>query len=189
MTCTDGTNLSLPCDNVVIAAGPWTGPLSKSLLPTPIPITPYAGHSVVLRPSAKVTEDCLFMTLNTQHSSYPEIFPRPGGEIYIGGVNDNLALPPTPEDVVLQERDLKKLRDIADEIFTDYTIEKEQLCFRPMTESATPFISPVPEVSGAYVGAGHSYSGIMLGPGTGKVLSEMVLGKELSADVSQLKLK
>src|SRR5437660_170061 len=40
-------SVSLPCDNVVIAAGPWTGPLSKSLLPKPIPVTSDAGHSVL----------------------------------------------------------------------------------------------------------------------------------------------
>ena len=184
----DGRTFFIPCDNVVLAAGPWTGPLSKSLLPNPIPISSYAGHSLVIRPSTPVTPDCLFMTLTTHKSSYhPEIFPRPTGEIYICGVNDNLPLPATPSAAVPRAKDLATVKEIADTIFPGYTIEKEQLCFRPMTAHGDPFVSRVPHVGGVFVGAGHTFWGITLGPGTGKVLSEMVLGVvEMSADLDQL---
>jgi len=81
-----------------------------------------------------------------------------------------MPISPTPEDAILQEGDLNKLKDMANTIFRDDTTEKEQLCFRPMTERGFPFISPVSEVSGVYVGAGNSFYGNMLGAGTGKVL-------------------
>jgi glycine/D-amino acid oxidase-like deaminating enzyme len=58
-----------------------------------------------------------------------------------------------------------------------------------MTEFGELFLGPVPEVKGVWIGAGHSFWGITLGPGTGKVLSEMVLGEELSADISPLSLE
>jgi glycine/D-amino acid oxidase-like deaminating enzyme len=189
VACADGTNLTLPCDKVVIAAGPWTGPLSKALLPKPIPITSYAGHSVLLQPSTALSADCLFMTVHSPNSSYrAEIIPRSSGEIYISGINDTFVLPPTPDAAIPQKREIDKLKEIADTILPDYTIKKEQLCFRPMTEHGNPFICPYPDVNGVYIGAGHSHFGIILGPGTGKVLSEMMLGEELSADISQLSL-
>jgi glycine/D-amino acid oxidase-like deaminating enzyme len=188
--CTDGTNLTLPCDNLVLAAGPWTGPLSETLrLPKPIPITTYAGHSLIVRPSVPVNADCLFFSVHTQNSSYrSEVLPRSSGEIYISGVNATIPLPRAPDVAMPIKAEIDKLKEIADEILTQYTIEKEQLCFRPMTDDGYPFICPLPEVRGVYVGAGHSHFGIMLGPGTGKVLSEMVLGEALSADVTQLSL-
>ena len=189
VTCADGANLTLPCDKVVIAAGPWTGPLSKTLLPKPIPITSYAGHSVLLQSSTALSPDCLFMTVYAPNSSYrAEIIPRSSGEIYISGINDTFVLPPTPDTAIPHKKEIDKLKEIADIILPDYTIKKEQLCFRPMTEHGNPFISPYPEVNGIYIGAGHSYFGIILGPGSGKVLSEMVLGEEVSADISQLSL-
>jgi glycine/D-amino acid oxidase-like deaminating enzyme len=185
----DGTVSSLACDNLVIAAGPWTGELSKRLLPTSIPVVGYAGHSIVVRPSAKVSADGVFMSLHSgELSCFPEIFPRPSGEIYIAGVNINIPLPSTPEGAIPQKPEIEKLKAIADAVLMDYTVEIEQLCFRPMTEDGIPFICPVPEIGGVYVGAGHSYFGIMLGPGTGKILSEMVLGEKLSVDVSQFAL-
>jgi glycine/D-amino acid oxidase-like deaminating enzyme len=57
-----------------------------------------------------------------------------------------------------------------------------------MTERGRPFIGPYPGVIGVYVGSGHSHFGIILGPGTGKVLSEMILGEELSVDVGQFSM-
>jgi glycine/D-amino acid oxidase-like deaminating enzyme len=184
-----GSPLSLPCDNLIITTGPWTGILTNKLLKNTIPITSYAGHSIIIRPSTQTTPDCLFMTLNTSNSSYnPEIFPRASGEIYICGINQDLPLPSTPTEATPRGPDIQKLKEIATALFPSYTIEKEQLCFRPMTAHGDPFIGGVPEYEGIWVGAGHTFWGITLGPGTGKILAEMVRGEELSADVSDLAL-
>ena len=182
--------LSIPCDTLVIAAGPWTGPLSQRLqLPANIPVFSYAGHSLLVRPSGPVSKECLFMTLTTSTSPYhPEIFPRPSGQVYIAGINDDLALPPDPLSATPRKTQISKLVEIANTLFAEYKIEKEQLCFRPMTEHGDPFVCRVPGVERVFVGAGHSFWGIALGPGTGKVLSEMVLGEELSADINLLSL-
>jgi glycine/D-amino acid oxidase-like deaminating enzyme len=189
VACGDGTTLTLTCDNVVFAAGPWTGPLSESLLPKRIPITSYGGHSLLLRSSIPPSAQCIFMTVYAKKTTYrAEIIPRSSGEIYISGINDTAPLPPTPDAAIPLKTEIGKLKEIADTVFPEYTIVKEQLCFRPMTEHGKPFICPYPEVNGVYIGAGHSHFGIILGPGTGKVLSEMILGEELSADVSQLSL-
>jgi|SRR5271170_2751246 len=185
---TDGSTMVLSCDNLIIAAGPWTGPLFEALLQMSIPITSYSGHSLIVRPSAPLSEDCLFMSLGIKCSAYhPEIFPRRSGQVYICGINETLPLPDTPEAAVPQPRDIGRLREIADAVLGEYSIEKEQLCFRPMTTRGQPFVCAIPGVIGGWVGAGHSFWGIALGPGSGKVLSEMVLGGKLSADVSSLR--
>ena len=186
----DGSMLSIPCDTLVIAAGPWTGTLSQRLrLPTHIPVFSYAGPSLLVRPSVSVTRECLFMTLITPTSPYyPEILPRASGQVYIAGINEDLTLPLDPVSATPRETEMSKLIDIANTLFTEYRIEKEQLCFRPMTEHGDPFVCRVPGIEGVFVGAGHSFWGVALGPGTGKVLSEMVLGEELSADIGLLSL-
>src|SRR5579862_7195808 len=147
----DGVTIILPCDTLIIATGPWTGVLTNSLLENPIPVTSYAGHSIIIRPPNPTTPDCLFMTLNTQNASYhPEIFPRPTGEIYICGINQNLPLPADPVAAKPRSPDIQKLREIADVLFPQYTVEKEQLCFRPMTTHGDPFIGPVPGYKGIW---------------------------------------
>jgi glycine/D-amino acid oxidase-like deaminating enzyme len=198
-----GEQISLDCDALVIAAGPWTGELTRTFnLPNPIPITSYAGHSIVLRLSTpnditsderkSVSDSCLFMSLSISRNSYhPEIFPRPNGQIYICGINSDLPLPSTPLLAQPIPTTISQLHSIADSLFGDtYVVEKEQVCFRPMTGHGEPFVGSVRGVNGVWVGAGHSFWGITLGLGTGLVLSEMVLGRsegELSADVSGLR--
>jgi glycine/D-amino acid oxidase-like deaminating enzyme len=129
------------------------------------------------------------MTLTTAKSSYyPEIFPRTSGQVYICGVNDNLQLPETPAAAIPRKHDMDKLREIASAVLGEYTVEAEQLCHRPMTPHGEPFVGAVPGIEGVWIGAGHSFWGITLGPGSGKVLSEMILQENLSADVGQLSL-
>jgi len=152
--------VSIPCDTLVIAAAPWTGPLSQRLE------LPAHGHSLLVRPSAPVTKECLFMTLITSTSpNHPEIFPRPSGQGYIG-ITEDLAL---PSAATPRKTQISKLVEIANTLFTAYRIEKEQLFFRPMTEHGDPFVCRVPGVQGVFVGAGHSYWRVALGPRTGKV--------------------
>lgn len=183
----NGASVSVPCDNLVIAAGPWTGPLSEVLLPKPIPITSFAGHSIILTPSVPPSADCLMAIVHTENTTYhAQIIPRSSGEIYISGINDTLDLPPTPDAAVIQATEIAKLKLIADTLLPEYSIKHEQLCFRPMTKQGLPFITAHPEVKGVYVAAGHGHFGIILGPGTGKVLGEMILGEVLSVDINQL---
>ena len=187
--CRNTKTLTLACDNVVIAAGPWSGPLPKVLLPKPIPVTSFAGHSILVRPSVTPSADCLFITGHRRDSTYDaQIIPRSLGEIYISGVNGILPLPPTPDAAIPLKPEIDKLKEIADIILPDHSIKREQLCFRPMTEKGTPFIGRYPAVNGVYLGTGHGHFGIILGPGTGKVLSEMILGEGLSLDISQFSL-
>jgi D-amino-acid dehydrogenase len=49
--------------------------------------------------------------------------------------------------------------------------------YRPCTSDGMPVIGAVPGTPGAYVGTGHAMMGMTLGPVTGRVLADMVLGR------------
>jgi glycine/D-amino acid oxidase-like deaminating enzyme len=71
----------------------------------------------------------------------------------------------------------------------DAEVVKEALCYRPVTRRGYPYLCKLPQRSDLYLTAGHGPWGISLGPGTGKVMSELVLnGKATSADISRLGL-
>lgn len=64
-------------------------------------------------------------------------------------------------------------------------IVKEQLCYRPISRRGYPYLCKLS--SSLFFTAGHGPWGISLGPGTGKVMSEMILdGHAISADISDL---
>lgn len=52
----------------------------------------------------------------------------------------------------------------------------------PQTGDGKPVLSDVPSVPGLFVGAGHAY-GATVGPGSGRVLADIVMGKQPSIDV------
>ena len=73
-------------------------------------------------------------------------------------------------------------------------------CFRPVTSSGRPIVSRIPDEKlggtrtknegngGVYIAAGHGAWGISHAPGTGFVLSELIEGREVSANIEALQL-
>jgi glycine/D-amino acid oxidase-like deaminating enzyme len=82
----------------------------------------------------------------------------------------------------------------------DLDIVRDGLCFRPVSKTGVPIIGRLDakllgsgiknaDPGGVFIATGHGPWGISLSLGTGKVVSELVLGKTTSADISQLQLK
>lgn len=58
-----------------------------------------------------------------------------------------------------------------------------------MTEDAQPIYGAVEEVEGFYLAVGFSGHGFMLGPATGLLMAETILGEEPTIDISELNMK
>ncbi|KAI1140961.1 nucleotide-binding domain-containing protein [Hypoxylon sp. FL0543] len=208
------TETDIPCTNVLIAAGAWSPQVFSQLFPMSklrLPISSLAGHSLVVK-SSEWTEDheqngchAVFMA---GHSGYsPEIFSRVGGYIYIAGLNsvtEPLPSLATDSKAQISHSAIDRLRETVKDVLGEEDLEvvREGLCFRPVTKSGTPILSRVPDEylgpavstrpapgGGVYLAAGHGPWGISMSLGTGKVMAEMIQGRELSADVSRLALE
>ncbi|KAJ4408648.1 hypothetical protein N0V82_009663 [Gnomoniopsis sp. IMI 355080] len=210
---TSSTETDVPCTKLIIAAGAWSAQVFAELFPTSsstLPISGLAGHSLVIK-SPRWTEEmsgCHAVFARSRAGYSPEIFSRPGGEIWIGGLNSStIPLPQTATEREIQAEAIAKLKEEADLLFgsgeeavgDDLKIVREGLCFRPVTPYGTPIISRVDDEhlggdiatrpdadGGVYLAAGHGPWGISLSLGTGKVLAEMVQGRRPSADVSSV---
>jgi glycine/D-amino acid oxidase-like deaminating enzyme len=96
----------VPCTRLVITAGAWSPLVFKQLFAqstTSIPITPLAGHSLLVKSPRWLKEHekngchAVFAT-DTQGFS-PEIFSRADEEIYLAGLNSSsIPLPKLPTD-------------------------------------------------------------------------------------------
>lgn len=222
----------LPCTNLVISAGPWTPQVFEKLFPSSqksVPIAPLAGYSLVVRSPRYATNSershAIFTTHPESCGFCPEIFSRHGGEIYIAGLNSmDIPFPDQAEETrkLMDQDEMNKLKavtvrlmgkpagglaDSTDDVpnIDDLETVREGLCFRPVTNRGTPFISRLKDKSlgdgiktgfgdgaqgrvrgGVFVAAGHGPWGISLSLGTGKVVAEMVEGVPTSANVSRL---
>nr|WP_227001877.1 FAD-dependent oxidoreductase [Virgibacillus necropolis] len=69
----------------------------------------------------------------------------------------------------------------------DMTVIRTYAGLRPWTEDHLPIISYIDEVPGFYVAAGHEGDGISLAAVTGKVVEEMISGKETCIPIEPLR--
>ncbi|KAF2496432.1 FAD dependent oxidoreductase [Lophium mytilinum] len=210
--------LFVPFSNVVLAAGAWTSPVYRTLFPTSdleLPITAISGHSVLLRSSEweahpasqGVETDAVFAT-DESGDYFPEMFYRADGSIWLGGINhpsSEIPLPQPSAKPTPLASSISKLRETAEYLYglpsSNIVTERESICFRPVTPAGLPIVAKVPDVrlgrgwgrrnavEGVYVAAGHGPWGISGSLGTGKVVSQMVLGEDVSVDLSGLGLQ
>ena len=185
--------------DAIITAGPWT----KSLYPS-APIEAIRAHSVTICPSRPIsayalfTRICLppdfgrtdtFVKSKRPHDKVvsPEIYARPNNEAYVCGEGDKLVpLPKTTEDVQTDESRCQDIVEyvssISDELrYGEVTVR--QACYLPL---GGPLIGQT-KVKGLLMASGHTCWGIQNGPGTGKLISELVFdGKAKSANIGSL---
>ena len=56
-------------------------------------------------------------------------------------------------------------------------VERTWAGLRPASADGLPYLGPVPGVPGLFVAAGHFRSGLILSPGTGLAMAQLLTGK------------
>ncbi|PSR92354.1 FAD dependent oxidoreductase, partial [Coniella lustricola] len=195
----DGQETLLPTTHCVVAAGPWT----SRLLPT-VPVTASRAHSVVVKSPQPISAYALFTSIalppgfpapTPEHAKgtpaalkpikrtqvvEPEIYARPDGTAYACGPTDQtVPLPLTSAEVEVDRTRcddiITQIGAISDELGKDGEVLARQACYLPQ---GGPFIGESRKTKGLLVAAGHTCWGIQNGPGTGKLLSEIIIEGE-----------
>lgn len=203
----------ISCQKLVITAGAWTPKVFRSLFPSSkvkIPVTSLAGHSLLLRsphwppktphesqesavPQSRKLPPC-HAIFTTDPSGYsPELFSRSPGHIYVAGLNSSTyPLPEIATEAVISADSIATLRKTAERLLgEDLIVEREGVCWRPVTRRGTPIIVDlgIKGEDDVLVSAGHGAWGITLSLGTGHVLAAMAENrKDLGADIRGLGL-
>jgi glycine/D-amino acid oxidase-like deaminating enzyme len=207
---TSGEEVDVQCTRILIAAGAWSPQVFKTLFPSSnfeIPISSLAGHSLVLRSPrwTKADEAEGFHAVYTTLDGFsPEIYGRMGEELYIAGLNSStIPLPDLATEANIEDESIHQLKLMSKRLLClddidDLEVVRKGLCFRPVTNKSAPILSRIEDVNlggvrtagggngGVWLAAGHGPWGISLGPGTGKIMAEMITGQKTSADVSRL---
>jgi glycine/D-amino acid oxidase-like deaminating enzyme len=180
-----GAESVLAADAVVLALGAWSSAAGlAALLPPGAPAldTSVSGlkvNSIVLGDEGRVaTADALFLL--GVPGLEPEIYPRPGGEVYVCGVSSEEAPPAAADAVEATPGAAATLRAVAAQVspslLANAPLLKAQACFLPVPDGdGLPLIGALPGVAGAYVATGHSCWGILLAPATGLAMTELIL--------------
>ncbi|KAK7061101.1 hypothetical protein VNI00_000837 [Paramarasmius palmivorus] len=178
---------TIEATDIIIAAGAW----SPSLIPS-VPVDGMRAHSVTIHPDPSVTISpyALFTSIALRGSGRPqtvtpELYARPGNEVYACGSGDDSPLPETVDEVKADpaaiERVIRDATSISSEL-RNGRIDKRQACFLPVVRSGGgPIVGAAPKIAkGLYVATGHTCWGICNAPGTGRAMAELVMDGKVS---------
>lgn len=168
---------SIALDELVLAAGVWSGPLSKQL-GVPLPIHPGKGYSIDYRPAPVQLTTSL--TLEDARVAVTPLngMLRLAGTMEFGRFNDHV-------DPVRVEA----IRRAARENLVGWGDPAGEAApwagLRPMTPDGLPIIGRFGGLANACVASGHGMLGLTLAPATAEIVTDLVTGRTggLPADV------
>ncbi|KAI0100588.1 hypothetical protein GGR51DRAFT_575271 [Nemania sp. FL0031] len=206
----------ISCNNLVIAAGPWSQRVFKSLFPDSVINIPFdqdskSGNSLLLKlPGYRNNRGyCDQVYLKDLIGKKVDLSDYLDGYIYLGGYLAGAE--PLPEKVT----DVKPQRKYIDEMLRTarkflvapgnegVLIVAGGRAYRPVLSIDRPIITKVPPkllalgeiggeqtraTGGVFLNVGHGSDGMTLGPGSGLVMSELIQGIPTSADITRLGL-
>ena len=166
-------------DAFVLATGAWT-PETAEKLNLSIPIQPGKGYSITMeRPGLCPVYPCLLyeksMVATPWRSGY-----RLGGTMEFSGYND-----------YLNPKRLSRLVDGAKTYLKDPMgdpILEEWTGLRPMVYDDMPVIDRAEQLDNLVIATGHGMLGLTLGPGTGKIVSDLIYDLQPDIDIQPFSL-
>ncbi len=153
-------------DNVVIAGGAWSAGLVENI--QPINVEPVKGQMIMFKGEADQVKR---MVLSNGHY----IIPRRDGHVLAGST-----LEKTGFDKSVSDQALQALREDAIALvpaLASMTVERQWAGLRPGTSNGVPYVCPLEEVKGLFLHAGHYRNGIVLGPASVQLITELVTAK------------
>lgn len=175
-----------PADVVVLALGPWTDRAARWLaLPQVV-----AMKSASITLQADLPAQAVFTEFLDTDGTFrqPEIYPRPGGIVYVNGYGEPDPLPDDPRAIypsAIATDALHRMAGAQASVLADAEVIDRRSCFRPVTIDGIPFIGPVDGAEGVILAAGHASWGMLLAPATGRMVTEMILdGESHSVDAT-----
>lgn len=165
----------IPCDRLVVALGPWTGP-AGAWLGLDLPVRPLKGQIVRVRLPGPPLPFYL-----THEGNY--CATKPDGLLWCGT---------TEEDVGFDERPTPDARDailtgLARVLpaLAEAEIVQQTACLRPLSGDGYPILGLHPDLEGVVLATGAGRKGILLGPLMGRLACELVLrGRVEGLDIS-----
>ena len=197
----------LPCENLVISAGPWSERVLAVLFPSKqirIPFDLNSGNQLILSIPNSTNErkdycDQVYLQGVLQGKRI-DISDFLDGNLYVGGyLSGEKELPENVGEVKPQRFFIEKMKQITGKLLnvsdsSHCTVIEEGRAYRPIMNPDRPIITEVSlnllqaTSTGLriFVNVGHGSNGITLAPGSGKVMADLIRDVQPVVDISGL---
>jgi len=162
-------------DEVVLAAGSWSGELSKKLN-IKLPLQAGKGYRINVSRPTGITMPSILMESNMAVTPM-QGFTRFAGTMEFSGIND----------YIRKER-VAAIANGAKNFYPELEIRTEEMDaaktgMRPVTPDGLPYIGKSKQIDNLTFATGHAMMGWSLGPATGKLVSEILSDKKTSMGI------
>lgn len=175
---TDGTHY--PMDTLVIAGGAWSNAFAPQL-GHPIPVVPHRGQIVHLKDGDR-RDVANWPIIVGMRGHY--VVPWPDGHVVAGASRESQSgyspwFTAGGQQEVLTEA-LRVVPGLALAKILEWRVG-----LRPTSIDGLPILGPSPTTKGIYFVTGHGPGGLLLGPYTAKLVTDLILGHPTPRDISR----
>lgn len=172
-----------PADDVVIATGSWSKEIA-ALAGAKISLMPGRGYSLTLEDSDYKLNHPIILA-----EGRVAITPMDGNKIRFGGTMEVVPTTAKPQ----YER-INGILNAVKNFLPEFQIEKPAekdiwYGYRPCSADGLPYIGKIKKHKNVVVATGHSMMGLSLGPGTGKLVSEIINEVPTSIDMKAFEVE
>jgi D-amino-acid dehydrogenase len=163
----------IACDGVVVAAGAWSKTLT-AMLGHKVPLDTERGYHVTLPNAQKMPRMPLYSGDHSFAVTPLEVGLRFAGTVELGG----LEAPPNYDRAELLLKHGRRMFGPMNE-----EGRSNWMGFRPSMPDSLPVISQGRRYANTWFAYGHGHLGLTLGPIAGKLVADMVAGRESGLDL------
>ncbi|HET8737216.1 MAG TPA: FAD-dependent oxidoreductase [Pricia sp.] len=163
-------------DEIVMAAGSWSGILSKKLN-IKLPLQAGKGYRINVPRPTGITMPAILMEASMAVTPMRD-FTRFAGTMEFSGINSKIRR----ERVLAIANGAKRYYPELE--ITPAEIADAEAGLRPVSPDGLPYIGRSKTIKNLTFATGHAMMGWSLGPATGKLVSEIIDDKKLSMDIS-----
>lgn len=175
-----GTTVSAPL--VAIAGGAWSQAFADQLA-IRIPVEPQRGQIIHLRNPQAITTEWPIVSAFRGHY----MVPWPDGRVAVGATRET----GSGFDPRITAAGVREVLDEALRVapgLADWTVHDMRVGLRPLSADGLPVLGPAPGIDGVYLVTGHGPTGLQLGPYSGKVTADLMLGRKPDVDLTPFRV-
>lgn len=161
-------------DHYVVAGGAWSGRLLEAT-GIHLPIEPVRGQMILFKGPPGLLS-CI--TLYKDHYA----IPRRDGHVLFGSTLEYVGFDKETTATALE--DLTRAAFELVPCLADLPIEKHWAGLRPGSPDGVPMVGPHPGIGNLYINTGHFRNGVVLGLASANLLSDILLRRRSTVDVS-----
>ncbi len=170
-------------NQLILTTGAWTGELWQDLFSTsqtnPPEIHPVKGQMLLFD-----AQPGLLAHMILDDDRY--LIPRRDGKILAGSTVETSGF-----DKQVTSDAKQQLYNFATRLFpalAEYPVTHHWAGLRPGTQQGIPYIDKHPEIENLYINAGHFRNGLVMGPASAKLLTELIMNQPTSIDPTPYQL-